>query len=116
MTEYEFMDLSVAYADTAISALMGYFTVLSTYFIVAYAVGSSLNRSQVTAVNGLFLVMALFLTWGGTSYLYVSHDYRMLAGGLDPGLAGWKVVLPLFLIGVVSGLKFMWDIRHPKPD
>jgi TRAP-type C4-dicarboxylate transport system permease small subunit len=116
MTEYELMDLSATYAGTAISALMGYFTVLSAYFIVAYAVGTSLNRSQVIAVNGLFLVIALFMIWGSTSYFYVSYDYRTLAGGLDVPVAGWKVALPLLLIGAVSGLKFMRDIRHPKPD
>lgn len=64
MTEYELNDLGATYSDIAISALMGYFTVLSAYFIVAYAVGSALKRSQVIAVTGLFLVMALFMTWG----------------------------------------------------
>jgi hypothetical protein len=117
MTEYELMDLSTAYADTAISALMGYFTVLSAYFIVAYIVGSDLNRSQVIAVNGLFLVMALFMIWGATGYFYYSYNYRVLAGETDlTPVAGYKVVLPLLLIGVVLGLKFMWDVRHPKAE
>ena len=114
MTEYELMDLSAAFADTAVSALMGYFTVLSAYFIVAYAVGSSMNRSQVIAVNGLFLVMALFMILGNTSYFWTSYNYRQLAGTYTSPFPAYLVALPLLLIGVVLGLKFMWDIRHPK--
>ena len=114
MTEYELMDLSVAFAETGISALMGYFTVLSAYFIVAYAVGISLNRGQVMAINGLFLVMALFMVWGCTSYLAVSYNYRVLAGAYAFPIGAYAVALPLLLIGVVLGLKFMWDVRHPK--
>jgi hypothetical protein len=116
MTEYELMDLSVAFADAGISALMGYFTVLSAYFIVAYIVGHSLNRSQVIAVSGLFLVMALFMIWGATAYFYSSYNYRELAGAFIAPVAAYEVVLPLLLIGVVSGLKFMWDVRHPKTE
>ena len=116
MTEYELLDLSAAFTDSALSALMAYFTVLSAYFIVAYVAGHALNRSQVIAVGGLFLVMALFMIWGSTSYLYVAYKYRILAGGLDTPVEGWKILLPLLLIGVVSGLKFMWDVRHPKTE
>ena len=118
MTEYELMDLAAAYSDSAISALMGYFTVLSAYFIVAYVAGHALSRSQVVAVSGLFLVMALFMIWGSTSYFYLSYNYRILAGGggIEHSVAAWKVVLPLLLIGLVSGLKFMWDVRHPKTE
>ena len=116
MTEYEFMDLSAAFADTAISALMGYFTVLSAYFIVAYIVGPSLNRGQIIAVNGLFLVMAFFMTWGAGSYFYQSYTYRVLAGAYTPPAAAYTVAIPLLIIGVFLGLKFMWDVRHPKAE
>jgi hypothetical protein len=116
MTEYELMDLSSAFADTGISALMGYFTVLSAYFIVAYIVGISLNRGQVIAINGLFLVMALFMTWGCISYFFQSYHYRLLAGAYTPPIAAYQIGLPLLLVGVVSGLKFMWDVRHPKTE
>ena len=114
MTEYELLDLSAAYADTAVSALMGYFTVLSAYFIVAYVVGISLNRGQVIAVTGLFLIMALFMTWGSVSYFFESYRYRLLAGAYTPPIAAWQIGLPLLLVGLISGIKFMWDIRHPK--
>jgi hypothetical protein len=116
MTEYELMDLSTAYADTAISALMGYFTVLSAYFIVAYIVGSDLNRSQVIAVTGLFLVMAFFMVWGTSAYFLQSYEYRVLAGAFTAPVAAHTVAIPLLIIGVFSGLKFMWDVRHPKTE
>ena len=116
MTEYEMLDLSAAFADTAISALMGYFTVLSAYFVVAYVVGSALNRSQVIAVTGLFLVMACFMTWGSVSYFSQSYEYRVLAGAYIPPVAAYKIAIPLLMIGILSGLKFMWDVRHPKKE
>jgi hypothetical protein len=116
MTEYELMDLSAAFADTALSALMGYFTVLSAYFIVAYVAGSSLNRGQVIAVTGLFLVTASFMTWGAVSYFQQSHEYRVLAGAYTPDVAAYRVAIPLLVIGMLSGLKFMRDVRHPKKE
>jgi hypothetical protein len=116
MTEYELMDLAAAFSDIAVSALMGYFTVLSAYFIVAYAVGSSLSRSQVIAVTGLFLVMALFMTWGTTAYFFETHRLRVLAGAYKQPVAAYTVAFPLLIIGVLSGLKFMWDVRHPKAE
>jgi hypothetical protein len=116
MTEYELMDLSATFAGTAISGVMGYLTVLFAYFIVAYIVGASLNRSQVIAVNGLFLVTTLFMISGSASYFWTSYNYRVLAGAYAPPVAGYKILLPLLLIGVVLGLKFMWDIRHPKTE
>ena len=33
-----------------------------------------------------------------------------------PFLKPHQVAIPLLLIGVLSGLKFMWDIRHPKTN
>jgi len=116
MTEYELMDLSASFADTAVSALMGYCTVLTAYFIVAYAVGASLNRSQVIAVTGLFLVMALFMIWGTVAYFYTSYSYRLLAGRYFSPFPPYAVASPLLLLGVVAGLKFMWDVRHPKKE
>ena len=116
MTEYELMDLSANFAATGISAVMGFFTVLSAYFIVAYIVGASLDRGQVIAVSGLFLVMALVMTWGSTSYLFESYNYRVLAGAYTPPVAAYQATLPLLLICAVSGLKFMWDVRHPKQE
>ena len=116
MTEYELLDLSVAFADAGIASLMAYFTILSAYFIVAYVVGSSLNRSQVVTVTGLFLVMALFMIWGTGSYMFETYNYRVLAGAYTPTVPAYIIAIPLLIIGVFSGLKFMWDVRHPKAE
>lgn len=116
MTPYEYLDVSASYAETGGSALMSYFTVLTAYFIVAYVVGTSLNRSQVFAATGLFLMMELFTTWGTATYMYASREYRILAGEWVPPVAPHYIAIPLLVIGVISGLKFMWDVRHPKPD
>ena len=68
MTTYEMIDISASYHGIALSAMMGYFTVVTAYFAAAYTVGASLNRSQVIAVNALFLVMSLLMTWGTVIY------------------------------------------------
>jgi hypothetical protein len=116
MTPYEYLDVSSNYASIAVSLVMGYFSVLSAYFVVAYLVGGSLNRSQVIAVTGLFLVMGLFMMWGCASYMYASREYRALAGEWTPPVGPVSILVPLLLLGLISGLKFMWDVRHPKTE
>lgn len=116
MTQYEYIDLAASYHDIAISTLMGYFTVLSAYFIAAYTVGAALTRNQTIAVTGLFLVMEMFLIWGTVNYFRVGREYRVLAGEEVVSIPPHHLALVLLGIGVLSGLKFMWDIRHPKTE
>jgi len=116
MTPYEYVDLAASYQDLAVSTLMGYFSVLTAYFIAAYAIGTAMTRDQVLAVTGLFLIMQLFMTWGTYSFFRTGREFRELAGEYVPTVdPGW-IAVPLLTIGVLSGLKFMWDIRHPKTE
>lgn len=116
MTPYEYLDVSASYASIAIGIVMGYFSVLSAYFVVAYLVGNSLHKDQMLAITGMFLVMSLFLTWGCASYMYGSREYRVLAGEWTPPVGPHSIVVPLLFIGIISGLKFMWDVRHAKNE
>jgi hypothetical protein len=116
MTPYEYLDVATSYSELANSSLMGYFSVLCAYFIAAYAVGASMTRNQVTAVTGLFLVMQLFMTWGAGSFFYAARVYRGLAGEWTPTVGPHYIAIPLLVLGVISGLKFMWDIRHTKTE
>jgi hypothetical protein len=64
MTEYELIDAAGTYFGMGGSTLMAYFSVLTAYFIAAYAVGRRLSRQQVVAITGLYLTMQIFMTWG----------------------------------------------------
>jgi hypothetical protein len=116
MTEYEYLDLAGTYGGLGVSALMGYFSVLSAYFIVAYVVGSFMTRAQVRAVTGLYLGMQLFLAWGTVTYFWGARGFRELSGEYQPPVAPHLIALPLLVIGVIAGLKFMRDVRHPKTE
>ena len=116
MTAYEYADLSATYHGIALSSMMGYFTVLTAYFVAAYTAGAALNRSQVIAVNALFLVMAGLMTWGTVTYLVAARLHRVLSGEYVPPIAPAPFAAAIFGLGILMGLKFMWDIRHPKTE
>ena len=116
MTPYEYVDLAASYHEIALTALMCYFSIFTAYLVAAYLVGSTMNKFQVIAVTGLFLVMELFMTWGVWTYFNMGREYRKLAGEYTTAVSPGDMALVLLIIGVVAGLRFMWDIRHPKPD
>lgn len=115
MTEYELIDGAGTFFGLGLTCVMGYFSVLASYLIAAYVVGSSLTRQQTITVTSLYLAMQLFMTWGAVVYLYSA---RLMVGQLEKGqqqfIGPHTVALPLLIIGVFAGLKFMWDVRHPK--
>jgi hypothetical protein len=116
MTEYELLDAAGTYFGLGSSTLMGYFSVLTAYFISAYVVGSNLSRQQVIAITGLYLTMQIFMTWGAVGYFAGARalvDLSELAGQRPP-IKPHIFILPLLVLGIFSGLKFMWDVRHPK--
>ena len=125
MTEFEMMDLAVNLQTVAVTEIMAYFTVLSAYCIVAFVAGAKLARAQVIMITGLYLIMCLFLVWAAGSHLIGGRNLVEVVANL-PGnvlenvivtyLQPHQIVIPLLLIGIVAGLKFMWDVRHPKAE
>lgn len=120
MTEYEMLDLVGTFQGMANAAIMSYLTIFSAYCIVAYMVGSQLTRSQAIVTTVLFLIMALFMTWGTWTYFRGSRllmeQVVGIAGGVMSPVKPHQVITPLLLIGILAGLKFMWDVRHPKKE
>ena len=117
MTQYEIIDAVGTFQGLAQSGLMNYFSILSAYLVVAYFAGTNLSRHQAVIITGLYLVMQLFVTWGIFTFFIAT---RILAETINA--AGWQpppikpiyVVGPLLVFGIIAGLKFMWDVRHPK--
>ena len=119
MTQYEIIDAMGTFQGLAQGGLMNYFSILSAYLVVAYFAGTNLSRYQAVTVTGLYLVMQIFVTWGIFMYFNAT---RLLAETVDVG--GWEpppikpiyIAGPLLIFGIIAGLKFMWDIRHPKTE
>jgi len=118
MTEYEIADAAGTYFDLGIQALMSYFSIFTAYLITAYVVGSKLNSQQVLLIMGLFLVMQFFMIWGAWGFFAEARTYmeQVRPAPLGDDLKPQHIVLVLLSVGVIGGLKFMWDVRHPKGE
>ena len=121
MTEYELIDAVGTFHGLAISTLMAYFSVLSAYLLVGYLLGPNLSRQQTILITGLYLVMQLFMVWGAVSYFLLARLFMEQAGSVPPGIIvsfvkPHQIVFFLLTIGVIAGLKFMWDVRHPETE
>jgi hypothetical protein len=72
----------------------------------------------VALITGLFVIMALFMTWGVYAYFIIGQDYVIQSGVEIPitRIQPHQIGLPLLLFGILASLKFMWDVRHPKEE
>jgi hypothetical protein len=122
MTEYELVDAIASYTGLLHSWLMAYFTVFTAYVVAAYAVGHQLTNFQSFVVTTCFLVlnsMVVVATMGtGMRFIELTQEISVINPErtylVSPGLiVAAGVVLS---IGILVSLKFMWDVRHPKPE
>jgi hypothetical protein len=118
LTKYELLDLAGTYHELALTAMMAYFSSVSAYLIVAHFAGVNLKPPQVVLITGLFVIMALFMTWGVYAYFIIGQDYVVQSGREIPitRIQPHQIGLPLLLFGILASLKFMWDVRHPKEE
>jgi hypothetical protein len=96
---------------------MGYFTIFTAYLVAVYLVGTELTKMQVAVITGLFLIMQFFMISGVVGFfwqarVFIDQVREAPLGSIEPH----KVALPLLIVGVIVGLKFMWDVRHPKTE
>ena len=120
MTEYQLVDVVASYNAISQSWVASYFTILTAYFVVAYSVGSRLTRFQAGVVSACFVVSGLMCTWAVKGALTRALEFATEARSLNPerGFAVTPALIwgstVLLLLGVVVGLRFMWDVRHTK--
>lgn len=69
MTDYEKIDAALGAYALGVSVTIFYFTVLTSYLIVAYFAGKNLTKSQVGVITGLFIIAALYATWGSSAFM-----------------------------------------------
>lgn len=115
MTDFEKTELTFSLVGYGMTAMALYFTVISSYLIIAYMVGSQLSRSQLAIVSSLFLVFAMSLVFGTYSFFEAANSY---GGSSSDSIEYWlaPIVAVAELAGIVAVLKFMFDIRNESGD
>ena len=122
MTEAELIQTAQEAWSNVINILALLITVISAYLVVAYVVGKDLTKSQVALINvlygafagfGIFAVHRFSLAANEMGKLALEMSTQRTLGPSDAVPLGFLVVLIPILVGCY---KFMWDIRHPKPD
>ena len=113
MSEFELAELTFSLVGYGMTAMALYFTVTSSYLIIAYRVGKQLSRSQLIIVSSLFLVFAISLVFGTFSFFDAANNYggssrNSVEYWLAPSLAVAE------LIGFIALFKSMYDIRKSK--
>jgi len=110
MTAFEQAQLAYSLVGYGMTAMALYFTVVSSYLIIAYMVGNKLSRSQLAIVSSLFLVFAISLVFGTYSFFEAANSY---GGSSSDSIEYWlaPIVAVAEFAGIVAVLKFMFDIR-----
>ena len=111
--------------EMAVQALMLYLTVITGYLIAIYFIGAKLTKSQSLFISAIFTVFAGYSLWGVAQYWTSGYQAYLVRGdqgvleavelnyfGINPAI----IATPMGLIGIYGALKFMWDVRHPKPE
>jgi hypothetical protein len=120
MSEAELVQHYWSSVENGLSALALYISVFTGYLLMAYLVGSRLTSVQCTIATGAFLVFTGYNIWGNIAFWNSAYvvakelkDVRpeLLLIDLNPAY----IAAALLSIGVIGALKFMWDVRHPKP-
>ena len=121
MTEYELADLISSTNSNGFVLITIMVSLASGYLVVAWLVGSKLQASQVGLINPLFVVFIFTfgLAWANRARLALSYQAELLE--INPDrlrvMGDWLVPMGLlfFIAVTLACIKFMWDIRHPKP-
>jgi hypothetical protein len=125
MTEYEILDLAKSAIDSMNSSFSLYLSIVSGYLIVAYFVGSNLNRVQTVIIGILFIAGASLQAWAMSAYQIAIQEYVAAKVDISP-LTEYQTIIAsnhaghwiafLMVCGIIASLYFMWDIRHPKTN
>lgn len=122
MTEAELHEIAALFSTGAMTAISIYLSTISAYLVVAFVVGSKLTRSQLTVISTLFIMGALFFTYGTAGFFIRQIPIVEQLATLHPdqhyavNSASVMTIAGIQILGVLACLKFMWDVRHPKAE
>jgi cellobiose-specific phosphotransferase system component IIC len=122
MTEYELEDLLTSTMSASVDIFAIYISLLVAYLVAAYLAGDRLTSAQATTISILFLVASAVMTWGCVTYIgraipladaleVINPDRRY---GSQP-IVQYAVLL-VQILGIITCLKIMWDVRHGKDE
>ena len=122
MTEAELFQAAQAVWANSISMMVVQISLLSGYIVAAYLAGGNLTGSQVAIVNGLYILLSIFVL--SSIYTLSNRATEMAALSIQAsevrelGPQHWLPMglVCIFSICLVASLKFMWDVRHLKDD
>ena len=124
MTEAEAIEAVMMASSNAMTVYSIFLTVLFAYMTVAYLAGKNLTSFQVVAASGMFIVSSLSCM--ATTHLYI-HAWGVITREFPGGISAlegsfWNeplfqtLLLSTMIIGIVTGLYFMYRVRYPKPE
>jgi hypothetical protein len=120
MTEYELVDATASMAMGAMGAISLYLTTLTAYIIAAFIVGEKLTRGEMLVTSSIFLCAALLFAYVTVGFLmrqmyFAERIKDIQTDAFLPVGPTLPIVLAVVqLVGIVVGLKFMWDVRNRK--
>lgn len=121
MTEYEIKDLiqsALAGNTTVLSVVI---SVISGYLVIAWLVGDKLTKFQVVWINLLFLTFStmLALRWATGFKTVINLQRDLLQLNVEIGTeVTYEMIMGITFVlaaAILGSLKFMRDVRHPKP-
>ena len=114
------------YGSTTWSNTIGltalFLTVLSGYLITAYVAGSNLSSSQITIINGSYVLVAGLLVFSIYLFGATAIEVDTVAFEMSTQRKNRPIPEPLYALVTIYGalifasLKFMWDVRHHRPE
>lgn len=119
MTEYELNDVLSATGHGAVETYSVYVSLMVAYLVAIYLAGQKLSNVQMTTVSILYVVTASVLVWATYSYMsramWVSDTLEAMNPHINYGAQPItrNVLTIVMSLGIISCLKFMWDVRHP---
>lgn len=122
MTEYELLDVLNSTVSVLVETFSVYLGATTAYLICAYIVGSRMTRFQCIIISTLYVVSAGVGAFA--VFFQASHaaDIARQLYALEPnGHFGMQPLAQMALtvactLGIPACLKFMWDVRHARPD
>ena len=120
MSEAETLELIAIFSANSWNYFAIYLSITFAYLAVAYFVGANLNRFQVNAISGLFIVsasgatIAAFTTTSTWIALIKSRPTLMDDIAIySAGIWDYYIAAPM-VVGIFVSLYFMYEIRARK--
>jgi hypothetical protein len=119
VTPAELIDSMMATAQTALTALAIYLTVLTGYMVAAYAVGADLTKYQIWFINFLFVTFTTPISWVTYVLFNLTAVLPTRFGEVESSWVASGFNLLLFavqLLAIVGALVFMNAIRKKNGE